>query len=71
MGFTAEDVAGSGSDRLIDAGIAWGSVDQVVARVQSHLEAGADHVCVQVLGDEDAEALIGALTELAGPLLAL
>ena len=50
LGFTDEDVADGGSDRLVDAIVAWGSVDDVLARVEAHHAAGADHVCVQVLG---------------------
>ncbi len=69
LGFTTQDISRDGSDRLIDAAIAWGSVDQVVARVQSHFDAGADHVCVQVLGHEDNGSLARALAELAGALL--
>ena len=49
LGFTDED-ADSLSDRLIDALIAWGDPDTVADRVQAHREAGADHVCVQVIG---------------------
>lgn len=52
LGFTEADFAGSGSDRLVDALVAWGDVDAVVARVRAHLDAGADHVCVQALTDE-------------------
>ena len=51
QGFTDEDVAGGGSDRLVDALVAWGDVDRVVERVSAHLDAGADHVCVQALVD--------------------
>jgi alkanesulfonate monooxygenase SsuD/methylene tetrahydromethanopterin reductase-like flavin-dependent oxidoreductase (luciferase family) len=53
FGFTEEDVADGGSDRLIDAVVAWGSPDRVARRVRDHLEAGADHVCVQVVPDLD------------------
>lgn len=67
----ADDLSGGGSDRLLDAGIAWGSVDGVVARVRAHLDAGADHVCVQVVGPDDADPQLDALAELAPPLLAL
>jgi len=49
LGYTDEDMAGGGTDRLIDAVVAWGSVEAVADRVRSHLDAGADHVCVQVL----------------------
>jgi probable F420-dependent oxidoreductase len=48
LGFGDEDLNGGGSDRLVDAIVAWGSLEQIAARVQAHLDAGADHVCVQV-----------------------
>lgn len=66
LGFTDEDVAKPGSDRFIDAVVAYGTVDAVAARLQQHREAGADHVPVQVLSS--TEKLVPALTELAGPL---
>jgi probable F420-dependent oxidoreductase len=49
IGFTPEDWADGGSDRLVDAITCWGSVDKIVARVAEHHAAGADHVCIQVL----------------------
>jgi probable F420-dependent oxidoreductase len=52
LGFTDDDLAGSGSDRLVDAVIAHGTAEQVAALLAAHLEAGADHVPVQVLGDD-------------------
>ena len=42
------------SDRLVDAIVAWGSAEQIAARVTEHLDAGADHVCVQVLRADSA-----------------
>jgi len=51
-GFTPDDVEDGGSDRLVDSLIAWGSPEQVAARIQDHRAAGADHVCVQVLGGD-------------------
>ena len=48
LGFTDED-ADSLSDRLVDALVAWGDPDTVADRVQAHRDAGADHVCVQVI----------------------
>jgi probable F420-dependent oxidoreductase len=48
LGFSPDDVA-SVSDRLFDALIAWGDEEAVSRRVNEHLSAGADHVCVQVL----------------------
>ena len=51
LGFGAEDFAGGGSDRAIDALVAWGTPETIAGRVRAHRDAGADHVCVQVLGD--------------------
>ena len=49
LGFAEDDVHDGGSDRLVDAVVAWGDMDAVVARIRQHLDAGADHVCIQVL----------------------
>ena len=49
FGFTDADFSDGGSDRLIDALVAWGSPDTVAARVREHLDAGATEVAVQVL----------------------
>jgi probable F420-dependent oxidoreductase len=49
LGYDDDDVTGGGSDRLVDAVVAWGDVDAIVARVQEHHDAGADHVCLQVV----------------------
>lgn len=54
LGFVEEDRADGGSDRLVDAIVAWGSIDKIVERVGQHHNAGADHVCVQVLRDDAA-----------------
>lgn len=66
LGFTADDVAKPGSDRLVDAVVAHGTPEAVAARLTEHLDAGADHVAIQVLGGRDR--LIPTLTELAEPL---
>jgi probable F420-dependent oxidoreductase len=49
LGYGDEDLAGGGSDRLVDAIVGWGDEEAVAGRVRAHLEAGADHVCVQVV----------------------
>jgi probable F420-dependent oxidoreductase len=49
LGFTDSDLADGGTDALVDALVAHGSVADVVAQVGGHLEAGADHVCLQLL----------------------
>ncbi|HZQ32838.1 MAG TPA: LLM class F420-dependent oxidoreductase [Mycobacterium sp.] len=66
IGFTDEDVEKPGSDKLIDAVVAHGTAEQIAARLGEHLESGADHVAIQVLGGRDR--LIPTLTELARPL---
>jgi probable F420-dependent oxidoreductase len=57
LGFTPDDLAGAGTDRLVDALVAWGDVETVLARVDEHHQAGADHVCVQVIGSPDGPPL--------------
>jgi probable F420-dependent oxidoreductase len=51
LGFGEEDFADGGSDRLIDALVAWGDEDAIRERIDLHRAAGADHVCIQVLSD--------------------
>src|ERR1700753_3632415 len=67
-GFTEDDVRKPGSDRLIDAVVAYGTPEAIAHRLNAHLEAGADHVAVQVLGGWTEETLLPVLSELAGPL---
>lgn len=50
FGFTDEDIAGGGSDRLIDAVIPHGTAEQIAAVARAHMDAGADHVCLQPVG---------------------
>jgi probable F420-dependent oxidoreductase len=69
LGFTEEDLAGSGSDRLIDGLIALGSPDQIASRIAAHLDAGADHVCIQLIAPQGTDLLPG-FTELAKVLIA-
>lgn len=57
LGFAEDDFADGGSDRLADAIVAWGDVDAVRDRVKAHLDAGADHVCVQAVGDDPLDEL--------------
>ena len=55
IGFTDADLVPGGSDRLIDAVVAWGTPEDIRSRIQAHLDAGADHVAVHVLGAQDSE----------------
>lgn len=57
QGFTEADFDDGGSDRLIDAMIAWGDEDAIRARIQAHWDAGADHVCIQVIGGGTAASI--------------
>jgi probable F420-dependent oxidoreductase len=68
LGFTDDDVA-TLSDRLVDALIAHGDVEAIAARVQEHRDAGADHVCVQVLNAPGSPMNRAAWRELAPALV--
>jgi probable F420-dependent oxidoreductase len=52
LGYGDEDIDGGGSDRLIDALVAWGDEKTIADRVQAHRDAGASHVCIQPLHPE-------------------
>jgi probable F420-dependent oxidoreductase len=54
FGFGDEDIDGGGSDRLIDAVIPWGDAATLATAVRAHHDAGADHVCAQVIADRQA-----------------
>ena len=49
LGFTDADLADGGSDRFVDAVVAWGDDNAIKSRVEQHLAAGAGHVCIQVI----------------------
>lgn len=66
LGFEDSDFEDGGSDHLIDAAIPHGSAEEVAEGVRAHLDAGADHVCLQPVGHgpapvEDYRALARAL----------
>jgi probable F420-dependent oxidoreductase len=69
LGFTAEDVGGIGSDRLVDGVVAWGDEAAITRRVRDHLDAGADHVCVHVAAPDPRVAPRQAWRDLAPALL--
>jgi probable F420-dependent oxidoreductase len=69
FGFTDDDVADGGSDRLVDAIVAWGDLDVVVERVGAHHDAGADHVAVQLLTSGSMTLPESQLRELASGML--
>ena len=68
LGFGDADLADGGSDRLVDALVAHGDLDRIAERVRDHLDAGADHVCLQVLLPEPGRIPYPEWRELAGLL---
>lgn len=67
LGFSDQEFASPGSDRLVDAMVAWGSPDGIAARLQSHFDVGADQVAVTVIGPPDASKRT-RITQLAAAL---
>ena len=67
-GYTDEDIA-TMSDRLIDGLFAWGGPAEIAARVKAHHDAGADHVCIQVISASGLDGARAAWRELAGVLV--
>lgn len=58
LGFGDSDFTGNGSDRLVDALVAHGDEAAIARRVQAHHDAGADHVCIQVVGANDGREVL-------------
>ncbi|MFL5843551.1 MAG: LLM class F420-dependent oxidoreductase [Solirubrobacteraceae bacterium] len=69
-GLEEADLRDGGSDRLVDAIVAWGDEDAIAARVREHRDAGADHVCIQVLSGRRGELPLPEWRRLAPALLA-
>ena len=73
LGFGTPDFTGGGSDRLVDAMIAWGDTAGIRRRIDEHWAAGADHVCIQALNPDEStpglpdERLLAALAPTARP----
>ena len=68
LGFQESDISNGGSDRLIDAVIAWGDLKTVMSRIREHHAAGADHVCIQVLTDDPKTFPLREYRELASAI---
>jgi probable F420-dependent oxidoreductase len=68
FGFTEDDIANGGSDRLVDAIVAWGDEEAIAARVASQHAAGASHVCIQVLPENPTEVPVDTWRRLAPAL---
>lgn len=64
LGFSEEEISGT-SDRFLDALVAWGDPNTIHQKLDGHFKAGADHVCLQVVGASDPQTIIAVLKELA------
>lgn len=70
LGYTEADIdGGRGSDRLVDDLVVWGDLDTILTRVQQHVEAGADHVSIQVMGPELGRFPVNEWRQLSEALL--
>jgi probable F420-dependent oxidoreductase len=69
LGWAEDKLSGGGSDELVDAIVVWGDAEAIEHRVRDHLDAGADHVCIQVLADDPGDPALRQLRELAPALL--
>jgi probable F420-dependent oxidoreductase len=65
LGWGEADLGGEGSERLIDAVVAIGDADAIVGRVRDHLQAGADHVCLQIRAESSRELSLDAYRQVA------
>ncbi len=64
LGWSDDDIASDGSDKVLDAVVAIGDIDTIVNRVQAHLDAGADTVCLQVREEKSSDPALGAYAEI-------
>ncbi len=69
LGYPDEELAGGGSDRIIDAVVAWGDAAAIALRARAHLDAGADHVCIQLRGTTSSDLCLAQFRELAAVLI--
>jgi probable F420-dependent oxidoreductase len=67
QGFDDADLTGSGSDRFLDAIVAWGDEDAIRGRIQQYLDAGADHVCIQPIGPQGSRQPDERVLDLLAP----
>jgi probable F420-dependent oxidoreductase len=69
LGYSEDDLSHGGSDRLVDDLVLWGELDTIVPRLRAHLDAGADHVAIQVIGVEPGRSAMPYWRDLAQALL--
>jgi probable F420-dependent oxidoreductase len=71
LGFSADELSGGGSDRLVDAVVCWGDAEAVARKVKAHYDAGADHVCIQVVSAGRGSFPLAEFRDLAPAILEL
>jgi probable F420-dependent oxidoreductase len=69
LGYSEEDLSNGGSDRFVDDFVFWGDLDTIVEKLQAHVEAGADHVGIQVIGIKPGQTAMPYWRMLADALL--
>lgn len=69
LGWSDGDIVNNGSDRLVDAVVAWGGADAITARVAEHARRGADHICLQVIRVDPAAPPTRELEAIANAVL--
>lgn len=69
LGYSEGELANGGSDRIVDDLVYWGDIDTIVAKLSQHVDAGADHVGVQVIGIKPGVTAMPQWRALAGALL--
>jgi probable F420-dependent oxidoreductase len=70
LGYTEADIdGGRGSDRLVDDLVVWGDLDTIVGRLHDHLDAGADHVAIQVMSSQPGQSSMPYWRRLAEALV--
>jgi probable F420-dependent oxidoreductase len=69
LGYSEAEIAGGGSDRIVDDLVFWGDLDTIVEKLRGHVRAGADHVGVQVIGVRPGESAMPHWRRLGEALL--
>jgi probable F420-dependent oxidoreductase len=69
LGYAEDEIAGGGSDRIVDDLVFWGDEDTIVKKLHAHVDAGADHVAVQVIGIEPGQSAMPQWRALGSALL--
>ena len=67
FGLEDSDFADGGSDRLVDTVVAWGDEETIRARIKAHMDAGADHVCIQPIHPETVGEVDWRILEALAP----